>query len=116
MYVFVSSQRFRFSLLTRVWGTVDAKIAFPAGLTIEWNGKALGSIGMPDVDVVGDVGASFEVDATFAVADTDHLADFTKTLLTAETFDWVISGDNLSGARLDVGWLASWLAGWLCAC
>ena len=61
---------------------------------------------MPDVDVVGDVGASFEVDATFAVADTDHLADFTKTLLTAETFDWVISGDNLSGACLHLSLLA----------
>ena len=52
---------------------------------------------MPDIDVVGDVGASFEVDATFNVADVDHLTDFTKTLLTEESFDWVISGSNLSG-------------------
>ena len=77
--------------------SVDAKIAFPSGLAIEWNGKPLGSIKMPDIDVVGDVGASFEVDATFDVADTDHLTDFTKTLLTEESFDWVISGSNLSG-------------------
>ena len=77
---------------------VDAKIAFPEGLTIEWNGAALGRIAMPDVDVVGDVGASFEVDATFSVADVGHLADFTKALLTEESFDWVISGSNLSGA------------------
>lgn len=83
--------------LTHV-AAVDAKIAFPEGLTIEWNGAALGSIAMPDVDVVGDVGASFEVDATFSVADVGHLADFTKALLTEESFDWVISGSNLSGA------------------
>ena len=65
-------------MLMRGFVTVDAKISFPAGLTIEWGGAPLGSIKMPDVDVVADVGASFEVEATFEVADVDHLTNFTK--------------------------------------
>ncbi len=76
---------------------VDAKIEFPSGLTIEWNGASIGSIDMPAIDLVGDVGASFEVDATFKVASVDHLTEFTKVMLTEESFDWVISGSNLSG-------------------
>lgn len=62
----------------------------------------LGSITMPDVDVVADVGASFEVDATFSVADVGHLTEFTKTMLTAESFDWIISGSNLSVAAIGI--------------
>ncbi|KAI9066059.1 hypothetical protein FKP32DRAFT_1566723 [Trametes sanguinea] len=81
-------------------GPFDAKISFPAGLTIEWSGAPLGSIKMPDVDVVADVGANFEVEATFEVADVDHLTNFTKVMLTEESFDWVISGSNLSGKAL----------------
>ncbi|RPD52194.1 hypothetical protein L227DRAFT_623401, partial [Lentinus tigrinus ALCF2SS1-6] len=64
-------------------GPFDAKISFPAGLSIEWNGASIGSIDMPTIDVVGDVGADFEVDATFKVASVDHLAEFTKTMLDA---------------------------------
>ncbi|RDX40651.1 hypothetical protein OH76DRAFT_1365915 [Lentinus brumalis] len=78
-------------------GPFDAKIEFPSGLTIEWNGASIGSIDMPAIDLVGDVGASFEVDATFKVASVDHLTEFTKVMLTEESFDWVISGSNLSG-------------------
>ena len=54
---------------------------------------------MPDIDVVGDVGASFQVDATFNISDVDSIGDFTKTLLTEESFDWIISGTNLSGKQ-----------------
>ena len=57
---------------------------------------------MPEINVVGDVGASFEVDATFAVADVDHLTDFTKVMLTEESFDWVISGNNLSVSAIGI--------------
>ncbi|KAI0773181.1 hypothetical protein BD413DRAFT_603560 [Trametes elegans] len=81
-------------------GPFDAKISFPGGLTIEWNGAPIGSITMPEIDVVADVGATFEVDATFEVADVDHLTSFTKVMLTEESFEWVIHGSNLSGIRL----------------
>ncbi|KAI0370690.1 hypothetical protein BV20DRAFT_966193 [Pilatotrama ljubarskyi] len=83
-------------------GPFDAKISFPTGLTIEWSGAPLGSIKMPDIDIVADVGASFEIDATFEVADVDHLTNFTKVMLTEESFDWVISGSNLSVAALGI--------------
>lgn len=79
-------------------GIVDAKISFPSGLTIEWNGAPIGSINMPDIDIASDVGATFEIDANFEVADVDHLTNFTKVMLTEESFDWIISGSNLSGA------------------
>ncbi|KAI0739355.1 hypothetical protein C8Q80DRAFT_1123812 [Daedaleopsis nitida] len=83
-------------------GPFDAKISFPAGLSIEWNGGVLGSIDMPTIDVVGDVGGSFEVDATFKVADVGQLTEFTKVMLTEESFDWVISGTNLSVAAIGI--------------
>ncbi|KAI0710861.1 hypothetical protein C8Q76DRAFT_623714 [Earliella scabrosa] len=83
-------------------GPFDATISFPAGLSIEWNGGALGSIKMPDIDVVGNVGGSFEVEATFDVADVGHLTEFTKTMLTEESFEWVISGKNLSVAAIGI--------------
>ena len=65
---------------------------------------------MPEINVVGDVGATFEVDGTFNVADVGHLADFTKMMLTQESFEWVISGSNLTGAfsssfGFEHGWL-----------
>ncbi|KAI0821788.1 hypothetical protein BC628DRAFT_1341231 [Trametes gibbosa] len=78
-------------------GPFDAKITFPAGLTIEWAGAPIGSIKMPDINIASDVGATFEIDAIFDVADVDHLTNFTKVMLTEQSFDWVISGSNLSG-------------------
>ncbi|TBU46075.1 hypothetical protein BD309DRAFT_663805 [Dichomitus squalens] len=83
-------------------GPFDAKIAFPEGLVIEWNGKALGSMNMPEVNVVADVGATFEVDTTFSVADVGHLTDFTKVMLTEESFEWVISGSNLTVSAIGI--------------
>lgn len=83
-------------------GPFDAKISFPEGLTILWSGAPLGKINMPDVDVVGDVGAKISNKGTFEVADVNHLADFTKALLTAESFDWTITGNNLSVAALGI--------------
>jgi len=55
---------------------------------------------MKDISVTGDVGGDIDAESTFTVADVDHLADFTKTLLTTESFDWEISGDNLTGMFL----------------
>ena len=93
---------------------VDAKISFLDGLTIEWKGAPIGSIAMPPIDVVGGAGASFEVNATFKVASVDHLTEFTKAMLTEPSFDWVISGTNLSGkscvrcSKVRLGLTVSW--------
>ncbi|OBZ73242.1 hypothetical protein A0H81_06855 [Grifola frondosa] len=65
-------------------GPFDAVISFGSGLSIFWSGKPLGSIQMPDVNISGDVGADFEV------------------LLTEESFDWAISGENLSVSALGI--------------
>jgi len=58
--------------------TVDATIAFPSGLTVSWGGQPLGNIKMDSVKVVGDVGATIDVESSFEVADISHLTEFTK--------------------------------------
>ncbi|TFK54041.1 hypothetical protein OE88DRAFT_1732763 [Heliocybe sulcata] len=83
-------------------GPFDANIAFGSGLTISWAGKALGSIKMPDVKLTGDVGAQLNLDATFEVADVDHLTNFTTVLLTEESFEWEIAGENLTVSAIGI--------------
>ncbi|KAI0049858.1 hypothetical protein FA95DRAFT_1604022 [Auriscalpium vulgare] len=83
-------------------GPFDAAISFGQGLVISWSGAPLGSLKMPDINITGDVGAQFEVDGAFSVADVDHLTEFTKVLLTEESFDWVITGENLSVSALGI--------------
>ncbi|EEB94048.1 hypothetical protein MPER_07210, partial [Moniliophthora perniciosa FA553] len=83
----------------------DAKIVFPTGLTVSWAGKPIGTIQMNDVDVVGDIGAEINLESKFQVADINHITEFTKvcgiqTLLTEESFEWEISGDNLTGVEV----------------
>jgi hypothetical protein len=57
---------------------VDAKISFPNGLTVNWNGSPLGTLKLDEVDVVGDVGATLNTDGDFAVGDVGRLTEFTK--------------------------------------
>lgn len=83
-------------------GPFDAEIVFEKGLTISWAGKPLGHIAMPPVQLVGDVGATLDLTATFQVADVGHLTDFTKTLLTQESFEWEIAGENLTVNALGI--------------
>lgn len=77
--------------------SVDATISFGNGLAVSWNGQALGTMHMDDVNVVADVGATLDVQTTFEVADVNMLARFTKVLLNEESFQWEISGVNLTG-------------------
>jgi hypothetical protein len=89
-------------------GPFDAVIKFPEGLTVAWSDQPLGSLKMGDVDVVGDKGAAISLTSAFKVADVGHLTEFTKTLLTKESFDWKITGENLtvSALGIDVGEVA----------
>jgi hypothetical protein len=101
-------------------GPFDAVISFPAGLTVAWEGTALGHIAMPNVtigttylwarhailsethflSVVGDSGANLDLTATFAVADVATLGEFSKILLTSEYFTWAIYGEDLTVSAL----------------
>ncbi|KAM0789126.1 hypothetical protein ACM66B_003180 [Microbotryomycetes sp. NB124-2] len=83
-------------------GPFDAVIAFPTGLTVAWNGQPLGQIAMPNISLVGDVGAELNLDADFAVANLDHLTEFTGYLLTEPSFTWQIYGQNLSVSALGI--------------
>ncbi|THU88646.1 hypothetical protein K435DRAFT_866116 [Dendrothele bispora CBS 962.96] len=83
-------------------GPFDAKIAFPESATVQWSGQPLGNIKMEDIDVTGDVGAQFSVNSQFQVMDVGHLTDFTKTLLTQESFQWDIFANNLNVSAIGI--------------
>ncbi|PPQ99716.1 hypothetical protein CVT24_009699 [Panaeolus cyanescens] len=83
-------------------GPFDAIISFPSGLTISWQGQPLGKVSMKDLQVVGDVGGTIDAESTFEVVDVEHLTAFTKALLTEESFDWEISGENLTVNALGI--------------
>ncbi|KAF9051008.1 hypothetical protein BDZ89DRAFT_1056905 [Hymenopellis radicata] len=83
-------------------GPFDATISFGSGLTVSWSGKPLGTIKMDDLDITGDVGGDISMESQFVVADTDHLTAFTKVLLTEESFQWEITGENLTVSALGI--------------
>ncbi|KAF9071074.1 hypothetical protein BDP27DRAFT_1419362 [Rhodocollybia butyracea] len=83
-------------------GPFDATISFPQGLTVQWSGQTLGSLQMDNVSVIGGQGAQINVASNFQVANVDTLTAFTKTLLTEESFEWVISGENLTVSALGI--------------
>ncbi|KAF8314052.1 hypothetical protein DL93DRAFT_2167525 [Clavulina sp. PMI_390] len=83
-------------------GPFDAVISFPLGLEVHWEGNKLGSLSMPNVSLTGDVGATLDVSASFAVSDVDSLTAFSKVLITNETFEWTIVGQNLSVSALGI--------------
>lgn len=58
--------------------TVDATITFNNGLTVSWGGQPIGVMKMDPVNVVGDVGATLDMQTTFEVANAAYLANFTK--------------------------------------
>ncbi|KAF7298203.1 hypothetical protein HMN09_01042200 [Mycena chlorophos] len=84
-------------------GPFNASIAFGgSGLTVAWNGAALGTMTMDPISVVADSGATLDTSSTFKVSSVDQLTSFTKTLITDESFDWAISGDNLTVSALGI--------------
>ncbi|KAL9935874.1 hypothetical protein V8E36_005451 [Tilletia maclaganii] len=83
-------------------GPFDAEISFPAGLTVEWEGRSLGSISLPAISVVGDEGGSLNQDATFTVTDQGAIGDFATVLLTQESFVWTIKAENASVRALGI--------------
>ncbi|KAG1812612.1 uncharacterized protein BJ212DRAFT_460083 [Suillus subaureus] len=83
-------------------GPFDATITFNNGLTVSWGGQPIGVMKMDPVNVVGDVGATLNVQTTFEVANADYLANFTKVMLNNESFEWDISGDNLTVSALGI--------------
>jgi hypothetical protein len=68
----------RLAYLFDITLTVDAIITFNNGLTVSWDGQPIGVMKLDPVSVVGDVGATLNVQTTFEVANTDYLANFTK--------------------------------------
>ena len=67
-------------LLTSLF-IVNAKIDFPAGLDVEWQGNTFGNIKMDAVQVTGDVGATLDIDSTFKVINPGTLTEFTKVCI-----------------------------------
>jgi hypothetical protein len=83
-------------------GPFDAKISFPEGLMIFWNGQQLGRLAMSDVQLVEDVGATLNTAASFAISNKDALGAFTKVMLQEESFEWEIRGQNLTVSAMGI--------------
>ncbi|KAF9484472.1 hypothetical protein BDN70DRAFT_122528 [Pholiota conissans] len=83
-------------------GPFDATISFPSGLTISWQGNPIGQVSIGDINIKGDIGGTIDAETIFQVADVNYLTDFTKTLLASESFDWEISGENLTVRALGI--------------
>ncbi|WFC96530.1 hypothetical protein MBRA1_003191 [Malassezia brasiliensis] len=77
-------------------GPFDAVIKFTQGLQVTWNNRVLGQIAMPNIQLAADEGAQMDLEADFAVADTDALTEFTKFLVTQPSFVWEINGEGLA--------------------
>ena len=77
-------------------GPFDAVIKFTKGLQLAWNNKVLGQIAMPDIQLAAEEGAQLDLEADFAVADSDALTAFTKFLVTQPSFVWDINGEGLA--------------------
>jgi len=64
---------------------VNAKIDFPAGLDVAWQGIIFGNIKMDAVQVTGDVGATLDINSTFNVINPEALTEFTKVCILVST-------------------------------
>ncbi|WFC96532.1 hypothetical protein MBRA1_003193 [Malassezia brasiliensis] len=77
-------------------GPFDAVISFPQGLQLSWNNRVLGQIAMPNITLVAEEGAQIDLEADFAVASVDALTEFTKFLVTQQSFVWEVSGEGIT--------------------
>ncbi|WFC96531.1 hypothetical protein MBRA1_003192 [Malassezia brasiliensis] len=77
-------------------GPFDAVIRFPQGLQLSWNNQVLGQIAMPNIQLEAEDGAQIDLEAEFAVRNTDALTSFTKFLVTEPSFVWEITGEGLA--------------------
>ncbi|RCI03191.1 hypothetical protein CU098_005823 [Rhizopus stolonifer] len=77
-------------------GPMDAAISFPTPLTVYWQGSALGTVSMPEIQAKAGLGASFDVTGTFTLSDKDYMAKFATYLINNEDFKWEIITKDVS--------------------
>ncbi|KAI8378360.1 hypothetical protein BD560DRAFT_348571 [Blakeslea trispora] len=77
-------------------GPMDAAISFPTPLNIAWQGKSIGTVTMSPIQAKADVGASFDVQGTFTVANSEDMATFSAYLINNESFEWEITSADVS--------------------
>ncbi|KAF9164889.1 hypothetical protein BGX21_011130 [Mortierella sp. AD011] len=84
-------------------GPLDAQIQFPNSVTVSYNGKAIGTMSMPTIDVTSNQGATLNLaNVPFTVTDIDAFTDFTVYALNNDKFDWSISSTGLIVSALGV--------------
>ncbi|KAF9995184.1 hypothetical protein BGZ79_011136 [Entomortierella chlamydospora] len=84
-------------------GPLDAQIEFPNSVTVSYNGKAIGTMSMPTIDVASGQGAALNLaNVPFTVTDVDAFTDFTVYALNNDKFDWSISSTGLVVSALGV--------------
>ncbi|KAI7857202.1 hypothetical protein BDC45DRAFT_501916 [Circinella umbellata] len=81
-------------------GPMDAAIAFPDPLTVYWEGKELGKVGMPTINSKADVGAQFDVTGVMSVADQGTMGEFASYMINNKDFKWNIRTNGVSVTAL----------------
>jgi hypothetical protein len=81
-------------------GPMDATISFPTPLTVYWQGRKLGTVTMANLEAKADVGASFDVAGKFVVTDGTAMGDFAAYMINADSFEWEITGNDVSVSAL----------------
>lgn len=77
-------------------GPMAAQISFPDSLTIAWEGRVLGTVGMPTIQTVADKGAQFDVEGQFTVTDQGAMGDFAGYMINNADFQWNIYTDSVA--------------------
>ncbi|CAO3592056.1 unnamed protein product [Absidia cylindrospora] len=81
-------------------GPMAATIAFPAPLTVKWQGKNIGTATMPTLKATAGQGASFDVPSDFIITDQDAMQAFAAYMINNQDFVWDISSANVSVTAL----------------
>ncbi|KAI9022193.1 hypothetical protein CLU79DRAFT_702427 [Phycomyces nitens] len=77
-------------------GPFSAQITFPQGLTVAWQGKALGTVSMAMIETKPDEGAQFNLPGEFTITDQNAMAEFASYLINNKDFIWDIYTNSVS--------------------
>lgn len=77
-------------------GPLDALIEFIEPLTVNWQGKIIGQISLPNVCASANDGVpDYEAQGHLTITNQGYFTDFATFLLHNEEFEWIISTDKL---------------------
>ncbi|KAI9304283.1 hypothetical protein BJ944DRAFT_153106, partial [Cunninghamella echinulata] len=82
-------------------GPMDATIEFPTPLTVQWQGKTIGTASMPALKAsAAKGGADFDVPSQFTITDIKAMEEFAIFMINSPEFEWAISSNDVSVTAL----------------